>query len=608
MGKSPEHQPFIPGGTIRRMDRRRFLASAAALPIAAHSSLLGGEQTSPDAVAGSDSGSANERGSERTGDPPFVRCKLTLNRVLTGVSPAYTREFLLKDLTGEPGRRFTNFSGDLSGRWIGALSSCAHQFGESLPALEPFVRDAIALQKPDGWFGKSFNRENPNDDDLALLWGNGRLLVGLMEYHALKPDPAVLAAARRLGDFLLAIAPIFNSQTMADAFSAEHYASSYICWTQQTEGLALLHSATKDARYRDLCAAISERAERRPGDHVHGYLCSLRGTLMIYNATGDHAHLSRVIAAWDDIAQSGDVLITGGVPERWSPKKNRTEGCAECDWMRLSLGLFSTTRNPKYLAAAEHTAFNEFAMNQAATGDFGHANLDAAGVPFIVPVRAWWCCTLHGLRAFADLHGHVFRGDGREIHYDLPFDGKYRSDNVELIASSGLTQNGMVHIDVRRAHEDASLILRRPEWAKSVVIIRDGRTVSGLRVDSLRAGERITARYAMEPRIESADRVQSLPNRHAVFLGPWLLGVSSHHQPTWFNELDAENKLIAASLAAMSDARPNVFVVPAAASSCAFIPAEFPDQRGEVELRAVAEQTGFEPGRWATTFQVEQSS
>jgi hypothetical protein len=589
------------------MDRRRFLASAAALPFAAQASLLSAGQTAPEAVPGSGSGPANEDKSTNGSGPAFARYKLTLNRVLTGPSPAYTREFLLKDLTGEPGRRFTNFSGDLSGRWIGALASCAAQFGESFPPLAPFVRDAIALQKPDGWFGKSFNRTHPNDDDLALLWGNGRLLVGLMEYHQLQPDLAVLAAAQRLGDFLLSIAPLYNSKQMADAFPAEHYASSYICWTQQTEGLALLYAATKDPRYRDLCAAISERAERRPGDHVHGYLCSLRGTLFLYGATREQGHLDRVIAAWDEIAKSGDVLITGGVPERWSPKKNRTEGCAECDWLRLSLGLYNATNDAKYLAAAEHVAFNELAMNQAATGDFGHANLDSAGVPFIVPIRAWWCCTLHGLRAFADLHSHVFRGNGSEVYLDLPVDGRFQSDGIELDASSTLGLNGLVHINVRKAHEGASLTVRQPQWAQGIALFRDSSPVSGLRVDSLRAGESIVVLYAMEPRIQSADRVQSLPNRHAFFFGPWLLGVSSHHQPTWFNELDADNKLAADSLTATPGQFSSPFAVPAAMASCAFIPAEFPDQRGEVQLRPVAEQTGFEPARWITVFQLQQS-
>ena len=72
---------------------------------------------------------------------------------------------------------------------------------------------------------------------------------------------------------------------MAEAFNAAHFASSYICWTQQTEGLAALYAATQDTRYRDLCAAIGSRVERRPGDHVHGYLCSVRGLLDLYFAT-----------------------------------------------------------------------------------------------------------------------------------------------------------------------------------------------------------------------------------------------------------------------------------------------------------------------------------
>jgi DUF1680 family protein len=580
------------------MDRRRFLASTAALPFAAHASLLTADQSA--------SPPSTQSKSALAPDPQFARYKLTLNRVLTGTSPAYTREFLLKDLTGESGRRFTHFSGDLSGRWIGALASSSAQFGDSFPALAPFVRDAIALQKPEGWFGKTFNRDNPNDNDLALLWGNGRLLVGLIEYHQLRPDPAVLAAARRLGDCLLAIAPLYNSKQMADAFSAEHFASSYICWTQQTEGLALLYEATKDERYRGLCAEISNRAERRPGDHVHGYLCSLRGTLMLYNATGERSHLDRVIAEWDEIAKSGDVLITGGVPERWPPVMHRTEGCAECDWLRLSLGLYRATSEAKYLAAAERIAFNDFAMNQSATGDFGHGNLDEAGVPYIVPVRAWWCCTLHGLRAFADLHSHVFRNDGSEVYFDLPLDSRIRTDSVELNASSRLALDGMVHIDVRTARAGASLTVRQPQWAKSITIHRDGHPISGLRIDSLHAGENITVLYAMEPRIESADHVQSLPNRQAFFRGPWLLGVSSHDQPTYFNELEGENKLIAASLAAMPDQFPTAFSVPASASSCAFVPAEFPDQLGEVRLCAVSEQTGFDPARWIMTFQLEK--
>src|SRR5947207_6347440 len=292
------------------MNRRRFVTASAALPFAVRALMLDGPAARaerPTAVGA-------------TGKPNLDRYQLTRDRVLAGSRPAYTQEFLLEDLHGLPGRRFTNFSGDLSGRWIGALSACSASFGDDFPVLDEFVKKALPLQHPEGYFGKSFNSEHPGDDDLALLWGNGRLLVGLMEYHSLRRAPASLAAASRLGDFLVGIGPRFNSQQMAEDFGAGHFATSYICWTQQTEGLAALYAETKDPKYRDLCADISARMERRPGDHVHGYLCSMRGILSLYEAARDSKHLDRVVAAWNDITGSGDILITGGVPEAWSPK------------------------------------------------------------------------------------------------------------------------------------------------------------------------------------------------------------------------------------------------------------------------------------------------
>ena len=50
---------------------------------------------------------------------------LSLHRVLHGNSPAYTPELLLADIRASGGRRFTNFSGDLSGRYVGAVSTVA---------------------------------------------------------------------------------------------------------------------------------------------------------------------------------------------------------------------------------------------------------------------------------------------------------------------------------------------------------------------------------------------------------------------------------------------------------------------------------------------------
>lgn len=574
------------------MNRRTFIAQAAVLPLAASipvpSHALSDKPDSTNSVL-------------KTG-PDFSRYRLTLNRVLSGQGPAYTPDFLLEDILATPGRRFTNFSGDLSGRWIGALSTSARVFGDSFPSLREVVRRVISNQHQDGYFGSTFHYDHPDDNDLALLWGNGRLLVGLMEYYALTGDPDVLVSAKRLGDFLLRIAPLFNSQAMADAFSADHYASSYICWTQQTEGLAALYAITRDDRYRDLCVAISRRIERRPGDHVHGYLSSLRGVLDLYRITGNSAHLNQVIAAWTDIQNSGDTLMTGGVPERWTPKRNRTEGCAECDWLRLNLGLYRATGDRIYLDTAQDTYFNEFSMNQFATGDYGHARLDSAGVPEIVYVRAWWCCTLHGLRTFADLESAAFRIQANDIYFEFPIDSQIRSEAFSARAVSALTETGTIRIDIRQANAAQSLIVSKPSWANNITVTRNGTPVRSLTVDKASAGDIILINYGMSQRVSSHTSNAGKTPGQCIHFGPWLLGAPSSANPEYFNELYAENLVDLKT--ATRHARPanSIFEVPVAETTLRYIPAEFSDQPGQVELRAVAEQTANQPANWQLVF------
>jgi len=578
------------------MDRRHFLAGAVSLSAAAKATVVAAfeEKKTREVCTFPASSLAVE--------PLMDRYRLTLNRVLHGTGPAYTPEFLLEDIYARPGRRFTDFSGDVSGRWIGALSTASAAYGQNFPALHEVVRRTIALQSSDGYFGKEFHLSRPNDEDLALLWGNGRLLIGLLEYYAWQKDPAVLTAAKKLGDFLLRIAPSFNSKEMADEFGAAYFASSYICWTQQTEGLAALYVATKDARYRDLCAAISERIVRRPADHVHGYLCSLRGTVDLYNATGDRTHLQRVETAWMDITNSGDVLITGGLPEAWSPKKKRTEGCAECDWLRLNLSLWKATGNAKYLNMAERVLFNEFAMNQFDTGDFGHAVLNELGTPDTVYVRAWWCCTLHGLRAFPDISRSVFQVAANEVSYNLPIDGHIETPDVSVRATSRLAIDGTVHLHIVRASAEHTLTFRKPSWADELTLLVNGEPINGLTVNKLNTGTVITGKYAMTRTSQRAGDDNDLAKRTAIYYGPWLLGVSSEVNPHYFNELHPGNTLLLHSAKSSCEKPGSSFDVPIAATTAAYIPAEFPEQPSHVELRAVAEQTAIRPTHWEMSF------
>ena len=322
------------------------------------------------------------------------------------------------------------------------------------------MQKVISLQKPDGYFGSNFHYDKPTDNDLALLWGNGRLLVGLLEYYRYKQSPEVLASCKRLGEFLLRIAPLMLSKEIREEFGAAHFASSYICWTQQTEGLANLYAITHDDRYKSLTEQIAAVIERRPGDHVHGYLTSLRGVMDLYSATSDKSLLQQCETAWQDVAQSQDLLVTGGVPEGWSPNKHRTEGCGEVDWLRLTLMLWHATSNPKYLEMAERTLFNELALNQFSTGDFGHRVLTETGISGDGAARAWWCCTLHGLRYFPDAQSSAFHGEAGTLSYDIPIDshihnGTVANATLSAVASSSLARDGSVRITIKRSGNGA---------------------------------------------------------------------------------------------------------------------------------------------------------
>ena len=592
------------------MNRRKFVTSAALAPLAA---TLFPSRTLSALTPNSDLPTQPAPNPAR--DPMRKRYELTLQRVLSGGPPVYTEEFILEDVRPSPGRRFTEYSGDVSGRYIGAIATAARVYQTPFPHLDPLVKQVIALQKPDGYFGSSFHYDKPTDLDMALLWGNGRLLVGLIEYYHLQPSPELLAACRRLGDFLVRVGPLMLSKEIREQFGAQHFASSYICWTQQVEGLANLYQLTLDPRYRDLAQAIVAVTERRPADHVHGYLTSLRGWVDLYNATSDSDLLAKCETAWQDVAQSQDLLITGGVPEGWSPNNHRTEGCAEVDWVRLSLALWKTTGNPKYLAMAERTIFNELAFNQYATGDFGHRVYTETGLPADGAVRAWWCCTLHGLRVFPDIQGSAFRSHKGGVSFDLPIDGQIETASLSAKSESMLAHNGTIRITVLKADSaQTPILIRKPGWAENLEIQVNDTAADSTEEGAYRriqrswqSGDVLSVRYRMSLRPAPAAN-----DRTAFSFGPWLLGAPASENPAYFNELTLENRLIDSSVSAdpkpAANASLSAFAVPLAATASSFIPAEYHDQPGTVTLRPIAEQTGQPSTSWELRFLTQSKS
>jgi len=551
-----------------------------------------------------------------------MRYELTLRRVRENGTPAYSPEMVVADAVPRHIRRFTEFSGDVSGRYIGALACASLDRSEAYEELGPLVQEVIRHQKPEGYFGGAFAVNGIRKEDMAILWGNGRLLIGLLEYYRLRKDASCLASARRLGEFLVKIAGEMNSDRVRRQFEDGSFAMGYICWTQIIEGLAELHRQTGVAAYRQVAEAMADRADRRPNEHSHGFLSSVRGMVDLFDLSGEMRFLERAEREWQGVVDSGNVFAAGSIPEAWKPKAHRTEGCSEADWLRLGLRLWARTGKSIYLEHAERTLFNEFAMNQFDTGDFGHRVLSRTGSPIGGneegggTARAWWCCTLHGLRAFADVRAHVFRTAGEALAFDLPLEGRGVLGDFEVNAESLLEDSAIVRLTVTKAGAIATpLLIREPSWAYGVEISSNGLRLATLNRDGYhrlsqrwKPGDQVLLKYILK----SHSKTDLESGRVSLWHGPWLLGATEAASRFFFDEPHHANlldlKLLpGGELDLEPDPTPdaNPFRVRQARFRVAYAPGGYGFVPSSVTLRPVAEQTGFASSAWEYWFRLK---
>ncbi len=472
------------------------------------------------------------------------RFERSVARTVRGGPPFYTEELVLADVIPNHIRRLTNYSGDMSGRYIGNLSIISRQTGRKFPQLDRVVEAVLKLQRPDGHFGEPLNTAHVTNDNMAMIFGQARMMVGLLEYHKLTGRPEVLAAARRLGDYLISIAGVMNSDAVREEYTSGKRWFSYPAWTQNSQGLVELYQATKESKYLKLAEEMAGLFDVRPAVHGDYIGITIRAMVDLYNTTGQKRFLDWAVRDRNFMFHSGNIMIHGAVPEEFYPDGRRDEGCGITGWMGLNLQLWEATRELEYLEQAERTAFNGFPFNQFASGDFGNHVMTPTGTSY-ERTRAWWCCTQSGLRAFHDVFAAAFHSADGVLFYDLPVDGQGRSEGLVARADSTLAENGAVSIEILKADgARRALAVRKPGWAAKVEVSSGEPEARGgyLHISrAWRAGDKLTVRYEMLTR---AVRDEGRPGQVALFHGPWLLGVDEKGSPHYFDEPVRENRIL----------------------------------------------------------------
>ena len=410
--------------------------------------------------------------------------------------------WLRADLTGETAsdadtkkeeirfRPFKNYSGDISGRFIEIMSLNSGGSRDVHPALRQLLLDLPKYQRPGGYFSCSgeIDWQGPIDRNakgsstkmMPALWGNARMLCGLVEANRAFPgDASLMAAAKKLGDFYVGIVPRFTDPTRMEEYTGgTSYASGYVtCWFPAMEGLVKLAELTGDKKYMEAAitiAAFYQRLDKIPVDHTHGMLCNQVSLLLLYEATKETSYLERVEKRWEELVKGGYVNPAGGVLEKCRVENPRDEGCALSDWLRLNLELGRVTGQSRYWDMAERTLENHFLQNQTPEGGFGHRGVlcDADGAyGFGRSMReATWCCDFHGQIGFINLRSHLVERTPALLTCNMALDFTCKDDSgtVSSALSPGAKPGEVMRQRLQVTGQCPSIRVRKPAWADGV--------------------------------------------------------------------------------------------------------------------------------------------
>jgi DUF1680 family protein len=490
---------------------------------------------------------------------------MATNRLLHGKEPEISKDFILACVTLDPkfNRRFTEFSGDQSGRYLSVFSKL--KIDRNPVDIQQLAKDIIATQKPDGRFGSDtlvFEASKLQGSHMALLWGNGRLLTGLMDFYESYNDQAVLNSAVKLGDFLISITESCIKPDIIDIFKSKG-AMGFICFTQNIEGLVKLYNATNNPKYIQLAQKIYPLLPSMGNQHTHGYLNTLRGVLMLYNVTKHQEQKDFVKSRYKQVIESADYLITGGVPEFFggpgtSGDGFRDEGCSEADWLMLSLELWQTTGEVKYLNNAEYNLANELMLNQFESGDFGHHHIETNfGYKLsYCEGRSWWCCNYHGLQAMLLAKGLIFTNEDGTRKINLFYNSDFKDNDISFNFSKLNQITPTFKIKINSAgSKSVSIAIRKPDWAKNLTIklnnipLESKEKAGYLVITRIwKADEEISINFEYVLQFIAKDRLpislsglnENVSNA-AMLYGPYLLSVDDGFMPSFLAEPATDN-------------------------------------------------------------------
>ena len=283
--------------------------------------------------------------------------------------------------------------GEHVGKWLHAATLAWAYTGD--PALrqklDQVAAQLISAQEPDGYLGtyapgQRFGLYPGADWD---VWSHKYNLIGLLTYYRYTGNEPALAAARRIGDLLIATFPAKESILAAGTHEG-------MAATSVLEPMVLLYRVTGDERYLAFARYVVRSYDEPEGpaivrklltvgevNHVangkaYEMLSNLVGLCELARVTGDRQLLLAVTNAWGDIVRNR-LYVTGtsSIHELFGadhelPNGNDAhmgETCVTVTWIQLNLELLRLTGDAAFADEIERSVYNQLTAAQNPRGD-----------------------------------------------------------------------------------------------------------------------------------------------------------------------------------------------------------------------------------------------
>ncbi|NOY58392.1 MAG: hypothetical protein GXO75_05610, partial [Calditrichaeota bacterium] len=408
----------------------------------------------------------------------------------------YSLDLIVQDVAriSEKKRRFEDYEGDVSGRYLSTWSYISRLLNQRPEKLDSVAEAILKCQTPEGYFGLQ-QMHDGWDEWGRQNFGHGRLLLGLLQYYKLSHNDRFLRAAEKLGDYFCKTVPEWamlypdNPYRFPDIgklnWKDGKSVRRHFIRTHQTsilESLMMLYQVTHKGKYLQTAKSIVPLFPEFGQYHSHSFMNTLVGVAMLYSQTGDEKYLDLLQKDyWQGIFRHGR-RFDGGIAE-FFPTDLRTEGCSLVDWLRLNLQMWQITQQAVYLEEAERTWLNALNFHQTGSGAFGHATLSPTGYDAAYS-ESWWCCLMHGLYAYSEIVNNtlVARKNNLWINFYTPIKGQIdvNGNPLDFSMKTAYPAKGNISIVFSpREITDFTVHLRIPKWADEWQVAVNNQPVDG---------------------------------------------------------------------------------------------------------------------------------